>query len=143
MVADIIMADTIVVVIITTMVVDLEVGTTTIADTDTITDVVIAHRWDTMVIIKTKNNIRTDTAIRKIETIAMMETDTTRIREINAILTRKIEVIQKIKTDAIQTAILKEIDLEIRQIIIEEPKVLGALMSEHIIPVHEDKYSNV
>jgi hypothetical protein len=67
-----------------------------------------------MVIIKTKNNTRTDATIKKIETIAMMETDITRIREINAIPIRKIEIIKKIMTDAIQIAVIEVTDLEVR-----------------------------
>ncbi len=143
MATDIIMEDTIVADIITTVDTDTEGVTTIMADTDTITDVVTGHRWVTMVIIKAKNNIRTDTTIRKTETIAMMETDIKRTRKINAIAIKKIEIIQKIKTGAIQTAAIEVTDLELRRIIIEEVKAAEAVMSEHIILVDEDRYVNV
>lgn len=90
-----------------------------------------------MVIIKAKNNTRTDIAIRKTEIIAMMETDITRIREIRSTIriksmikiTKKIKVITIKKQEReIQTAVIKVTDLEVRRITIEEVKAIEAVM---------------
>lgn len=139
MAADIIMADTIVADIITTMDTDTEEVTITTEDTDTIMDAATGHRWDTMVIIKTKTNTRTDTAIRKTETIAMMETGTTRTRETEKIQTELTEITAIIRIDAIQIPVTETITTELEVIRIE----VEAEMSGHIIHAHDDKDLNV
>jgi len=86
--------------------------------------------------IRTKINTRTDIpTIEKTKTITIMETDTTR--------TREIEVIKKIQTDTIHTATIEAIDREVRQITIEAATAAEAVMLEHIIHVHDDNCLNV